>query len=116
MNSLDPCRVDEPIRGVAPPEIARRIRDHYGEDKNGILRGSRFSLFSHRFKNNLTFRDKIFTTAKKLADVVFDPENSDWGDWPADIEECAGVALILGVVFDGRPFESGSRLYLTLSR
>src|SRR5258707_5235582 len=101
MNSLSRYRLDEPIRAVAPPEIARGIRDYYGKDKNGNLRASRLSPFSRRFDNNAAFRDKIFTTAKKLADAVFDPENPDWGDWPADIEECVGVALVLGAIFEG---------------
>jgi hypothetical protein len=96
------CPVLEPTRAIVPPEIERRIRAYYGRRMRcGEISRRALEPFWRRYKEDRVFHDRMMRTSKRLSDAVFDPESPSWGIWPIDIEECAGLGLILGKLFEG---------------
>ncbi|MBV8485188.1 MAG: hypothetical protein JO077_20275 [Verrucomicrobia bacterium] len=93
--------IREPARAIVPPAVEKRIRAHYQqtmEDDN--LPQKALEVFRLRFEKEPGFDNAMIKTALDLANTIFDPGNPEWGQWPEDVVQCAGLGLILGILFE----------------
>jgi hypothetical protein len=91
----------ERVCAVIPPAIAERIHEHFGElDGNGCVPPTYFKKFWHRFEKDPDFYARMIDQARELEIAVFDIDSPSWGDWPEDLEECAGLGIILGIFLE----------------
>jgi hypothetical protein len=101
MKSPNLDSIYEPIRAVIPPQLSARILSLFGRNaKNGYISRKAMEGFWRRFNGDPAFHERIWSTAKQLADEVFDVDNPSWGNWPTSLEECAGIGFILGAILE----------------
>ena len=90
-----------PVWAVLPPALVERIHRHYellyGE---GFTASNALAKFCSEFMTDAIFRERIQTKARELQSVVFDSQDSSWGLWPIDPEECVGIGFFLGLVLE----------------
>jgi hypothetical protein len=89
--------IEDCIRAFLPPGIARLVYAHYGRE---YLSKKAMEGFCKRFNKDGEYHDRVWRKARELMDVIFDDESDSWGDWPTDPQECAGLGLVLGVIFE----------------
>ena len=102
MKSPDFTLIYEPTVAVLPPALSHRIRAHYAKRiRNGNISQKALEPFWSRFFGDEDFCERIMSDCDELADVIFDPDDPHWGIWPVlDLEECFGLSLILGIIFE----------------
>jgi hypothetical protein len=83
---------------VLPPLLAERIRQHYGPVcEDGSIPSKAFDRFWSDFFGDITYQKRIREKTKHLEPIVFNGENHNWGVWPVNLEECAGIGVLLGM-------------------
>ena len=93
--------IRERTQAIVPPVVEKRIQAHYGQiTKRGNVPQEALEAFRWRFEKEPGFDNAMIKAALDLANTIFDPENPDWGQWPDDVVQCAGLGLILGILFE----------------
>jgi hypothetical protein len=86
------------VWAVLPPLLAERIRQHYGPVcEDGSIPSKVFDRFWSEFFGDITYQECIRAKTKHLEPIVFNGENPNWGVWPVDLKECAGIGVLLGM-------------------